>query len=63
MWRSMSATAALWSASGIGSAYDVPGIWRDRAPRFTGRALDCGHFLAEERPQETGEILRSFLCT
>jgi haloacetate dehalogenase len=56
-------TLALWSASGIGSAYDVPGIWRDGAPRFTGRALDCGHFLAEERPQETGEILRSFLCT
>jgi haloacetate dehalogenase len=54
-------TLALWSKSGIGSAYDVPGIWRQRAPRFTGRELDCGHFLAEEQPQAVTEALRSFL--
>lgn len=54
-------TLVLWSESGIGSGYDVPGIWRARAPRFTGAALDCGHFLAEERPGAVTEALRSFL--
>jgi haloacetate dehalogenase len=56
-------TLVLWSKPGIGSAYDVPGIWRERAPHVTGRAFDCGHFLAEERPQETAEALRYFLST
>jgi len=26
-----------------------------------GRALDCGHFLAEERPDETAAELLAFL--
>jgi hypothetical protein len=26
-----------------------------------GRALDCGHFLAEERPMETTDELMAFL--
>lgn len=52
---------ALWSKTGIGSAYDVPAVWRQRAPRFSGQALDCGHFLAEERPRETVAALLSFL--
>jgi pimeloyl-ACP methyl ester carboxylesterase len=26
-----------------------------------GRALDCGHFLAEERPEETAAELQQFL--
>jgi haloacetate dehalogenase len=52
----------LWSASGIGSAYDVEAIWRERAPDMRGRALDCGHFLAEERPEEVAAELRSFLA-
>lgn len=52
----------LWSRSGIGAAYDVPGIWRERAPTMRGRALDAGHFLAEERPEETVSELDSFLA-
>jgi haloacetate dehalogenase len=28
---------------------------------LTGQALDCGHFLAEERPEQTATALRSFL--
>jgi haloacetate dehalogenase len=43
----------LWSKTGIDDAFDVPGIWRERAPDLRGRAFDCGHFLAEERPDET----------
>jgi haloacetate dehalogenase len=51
----------LWSAQGIGSAYDVLSIWREQAEAVRGRALDCGHFLAEERPQETTAELVAFL--
>ena len=52
---------ALWSASGLGGDYDVDGIWRERASDYRGRALDCGHFLAEERPDEVTRELDAFL--
>jgi haloacetate dehalogenase len=51
----------LWSARGLGSAYDVRAIWSSRAATLRARALDCGHFLAEERPAETAGELLSFL--
>src|SRR5437764_150864 len=51
----------LWSKAGIGRAYDVERIWAQRAPELRGRALDCGHFLAEERPAETTAELLAFL--
>jgi haloacetate dehalogenase len=51
----------LWSARGIGSSYDVLSIWREQADDVRGRALDCGHFLAEERPEETTAELMGFL--
>jgi haloacetate dehalogenase len=51
----------LWSAGGIGSSYDVLSIWREQAEVVRGRALDCGHFLAEERPEETVAELIPFL--
>lgn len=51
----------LWSAPGLGGQYDVEAIWRSRAPQFTGRALECGHFIAEEQPEETVRELLTFL--
>jgi haloacetate dehalogenase len=51
----------LWSAHGIGSSYDVLSIWREQADAVHGRALDCGHFLPEERPAETAAGLTRFL--
>ena len=51
----------LWSRNGLGGSYDVPGIWRERAPDVRGRPLDCGHFLAEERPDEVAAELLAFL--
>jgi haloacetate dehalogenase len=51
----------LWSAQGIGSFYDVLSIWQRQADTVRGRALDCGHFLAEERPAETASELSRFL--
>lgn len=41
----------LWGAHGIvGRCFDVPALWRAAATDFEGRALDCGHYIAEERP-------------
>jgi haloacetate dehalogenase len=51
----------LWSEKGIGRAYDVERIWAERAPDLRARALDGGHFLAEERPAETAAELLDFL--
>jgi haloacetate dehalogenase len=36
-------------------------IWAQRVLDLGGRALDCGHFLAEERPDETAAELLAFL--
>lgn len=54
-------TLVLWSARGIGRAYDVRGIWSRRAPDLRAHQLDCGHFLAEERPAETARHLIDLL--
>jgi haloacetate dehalogenase len=53
---------ALWGARGtVGALYDVIALWRDKALQVEGRALDCGHTLQEERPDETlREILAFF---
>ncbi|THE18832.1 alpha/beta hydrolase, partial [Kocuria rosea] len=43
----------LWGARGrVGAREDPLALWRRQFPRATGRALDAGHFLAEERPEE-----------
>lgn len=53
---------ALWGNKGIiGRKYDVLETWRERAINVTGKALNCGHFLPEESPQEVYQHLRSFL--
>lgn len=54
-------TQVLWGARGALAAwYDTLEIWRGWADEVTGQALDCGHFLAEERPAETAAALRAF---
>jgi haloacetate dehalogenase len=53
---------ALWGAKGsMGTWYDVLGIWRDWAGEVQGGAVDCGHYLAEEAPDETLGWLLPFL--
>ena len=51
---------AIW---GQGPATRWSGIvdtWRERATNVTGHPIDCGHFLAEEKPEETLAALRAF---
>jgi len=53
----------LWGGRGrLGELYDdVLAIWRGWADEVRGRPLDCGHFLAEEAPEETlAELLAFF---
>lgn len=53
---------ALWGArSKWHVRYDVLDIWREYAHDVRGRALDTGHFLAEERPEATAAELIAFL--
>jgi haloacetate dehalogenase len=40
--------------------YDTLAVWREWADDVRGGALDCGHYLAEEKPEETAEALISF---
>jgi haloacetate dehalogenase len=53
----------LWGAKNtVGSLWDVLATWREKsAAPVTGKALDCGHFLQEERPQDLLTELRQFL--
>ncbi len=54
-------TLALWGRRGaLDKWYDVLAIWRDWADDVRGRALDSGHYLAEEAPDETYAELRAF---
>ncbi len=52
----------LWGAKGVvGQTYAMPHVWHERAGQVSGRALDCGHYLAEEVPAETLRELQEFL--
>ncbi len=52
----------LWGAHGaVGGCFDVLALWRDAAGDVSGRALDCGHYVAEERPDEVLDEMLGFL--
>jgi haloacetate dehalogenase len=53
---------ALWGAKGVvGQLYDVLATWQEKAVDVRGRALDCGHALQEEAPEEVLQELLAFL--
>jgi haloacetate dehalogenase len=45
------------------SSYDVLAIWRDWADDVRRRAIDSGHYLAEEAPDATYAELAAFFGT
>jgi len=52
----------VWGERGaMHRLYDVPATWRGRAGTITARSLRCGHFVPEEAPKETVEVLTAFL--
>ncbi|MDJ0728973.1 MAG: alpha/beta hydrolase [Crocosphaera sp.] len=52
----------LWGKKGvIEKKYDVIKSWQKRAINVQGNALNCGHFLPEESPEETYQLLQTFL--
>ncbi|WP_046864116.1 alpha/beta fold hydrolase [Microvirga massiliensis] len=54
---------ALWGAKGhMDRWYDVLEVWRAWADDVQGQALDCGHYLSEEAPEATLEVLTPFLA-
>ncbi|MFL6692046.1 MAG: alpha/beta fold hydrolase [Ramlibacter sp.] len=43
----------LWGEHGaVGRNFDVLALWRERAVQVTGRSVACGHYLAEEAPDQ-----------
>jgi haloacetate dehalogenase len=54
---------ALWGGQGkLEAWYDVLAVWRDWADDVRGRPIACGHYLAEEAPDETYAELRAFFA-
>ena len=52
----------LWDAQGtVGQTDDMLATWREKATAVSGRALDCGHTLQEERMEEVFSALSAFL--
>jgi len=53
----------LWGKQGvIERMFDPLKDWREVARNVTGHALDCGHFLPEEKPQQVLSELRRFVA-
>jgi haloacetate dehalogenase len=51
----------LWGQHGaVGRCFDVLSLWQAAASHVSGRALDCGHYIAEERPDELIDEMLAF---
>ncbi|MEW9549736.1 alpha/beta fold hydrolase [Nonomuraea sp. NPDC050783] len=54
---------ALWGSVGLPARLPTLDIWREYAENVTGAQIpDCGHFIAEERPDALLDHLRGFLA-
>ena len=58
LWGGNMAKRPGWQT---GRGLDLLSAWRQRALNVSGRALDCGHFLAEEAPEETANEIMQFI--
>jgi haloacetate dehalogenase len=54
----------LWGSQGlIEKKYSVLESWQKKAVKVEGYQVNCGHFLAEEAPEETYQYLEQFLSS
>jgi haloacetate dehalogenase len=51
---------AIWGGGPITTEAGVIEAWQERAKNVRGFPIECGHFLAEEKPEETIKALRDF---
>jgi haloacetate dehalogenase len=52
----------LWGEkSHVNRSYKPIEAWRERASDLRGKMLPCGHYPAEQAPDETLALLRDFL--
>jgi len=57
-------TLILWGArSVVGKTFQPLETWRDLVSSPNGEAIDCGHYIPEEKPVETLHALRGFFRT
>ncbi len=53
----------LWGKRGVvGTQFDCLASWRKVARKVSGHAVDCGHFIPEEKPAETLAAVSAFLA-
>jgi len=53
----------LWGAEGaVGRCFPVLDLWREAAADVSGKALDCGHYIAEEQPAKLLEEMGEFFA-
>lgn len=54
----------IWGSHNFGADTDlICGLWKPLLPNVTGTALDCGHFVAEEKSADTARALTDFFAT
>ena len=58
LWAGNMPTRPGWQTGG---RLEMLASWRERAEDVRGQAIDCGHFLPEEAPEETTRKLLDFL--
>ena len=52
----------LWGKKGtVEELYDPIEVWKKWGKNVHGFSLDCGHFIPEERPEETVDYIKKFL--
>ena len=60
LWGSDMSKRPGWQT---GKNLDMMSVWRARASSVRGKALECGHFIPEEKPDELVSELFDFILS